>query len=492
MGLIIGSFLNAVIYRLPRRHSLRVPLWSACPACRNRIRWYDNLPILSFTLLRGRCRQCGVPIATRYVVIEAAMAIVVLLLLDAFMISSVREGLRTTEFGLTDNLSYDWPILLAHVILFACLMAMSAIDLEHYWVDIRFTNFVTIAGFVLHGLWTPLHSIPGTTAKSAGWPRPLDETAVACVFALIGLAVVWILMASQKPFLEPREGDPVDGETADGAADGPDRPRRPPPSLMSPSRVAGWIGAGILAVLVTALLVRDTANVPIRHAALAAVPLLFFFVLIVSESTVSRASDQAIIEAIHEERHGARAMVLTELLLLLPALFLGVFGLVLMLQSAEFASRAGGVLHTTLSIPAVDFLRHWQPLYGLATAATGFIVAGALGWAIRIFFTIVFGKEAFGTGDIHLMAAAGCVAGWPIVALGFFLTCGISLIGWLATLPFKKTRALPLGPWLSLAFLIVVIFYGPMLQWGPIRNAVTMAHWIFLENSQEAFHEALP
>ena len=133
-GLCVGSFLNVVTYRIPRNQSLRAPLWSACPHCRKRIRWYDNVPVISFILLGGRCRDCGVPIATRYLVIEVAMALITLMLLDAFFVGQVREGLSGSRFGLTDRLSYDWPIYLAHVILFACLLAMSTIDLEHYWV----------------------------------------------------------------------------------------------------------------------------------------------------------------------------------------------------------------------------------------------------------------------------------------------------------------------------------------------------------------------
>ena len=125
------------------------PLWSACPFCRRRIAWYDNLPIISFLALRGRCRHCDVPIPTRYLVIEVLMGLIVLVLLDTFFIGHVREGLCTARFGLTDQLSFDWPILVAHIILFACLIALSAIDLEHYWVDIRFTNFVVLAGFAL-------------------------------------------------------------------------------------------------------------------------------------------------------------------------------------------------------------------------------------------------------------------------------------------------------------------------------------------------------
>lgn len=484
LGLIVGSFLNAVIFRIPRRHSLRVPLWSACPHCRHRIAWYDNLPILSFILLNGRCRNCGVPIGTRYVVIEATMALVVLLLLDAFMIADARGGLRGSEYGLTDALTYDWPVLLAHIILFACLLAMSAIDLEHYWVDIRFTNFVTVAGFVLHTLWTPRHAMD--------WPRPDDATAVGAIFTIVGLGLVWVILAAVQPALEPHEQDIVEEELPEESAEQTSRPRRPPPSLLSPSRVAGWLAVGILAGTFVLLLLREAYSAPIRHAGRAIVAIAFFFGLIVSESTVVRESDHAIAEALHEERHGARGMVFTELLLLLPGVLLGMCGVLLMLYSVDFADRMHNILYLTVELPGADLFRSWKPFQGFATAAAGFVVAGALGWLIRIFFTLVFGKEAFGTGDIHLMAAAGCVAGWQVVVLAFFLTCGISLIGWVATLPFKRTRALPLGPWLSLSFLIVVLFYDPIVQWGPIRNAVTVAQWLFLENSQVGAGGTMP
>ncbi len=53
VGLCLGSFLNVVTYRIPRNQSLRAPLWSACPHCRKRIRWYDNVPVISFILLGG-------------------------------------------------------------------------------------------------------------------------------------------------------------------------------------------------------------------------------------------------------------------------------------------------------------------------------------------------------------------------------------------------------------------------------------------------------
>jgi leader peptidase (prepilin peptidase)/N-methyltransferase len=73
-GLIFGSFINVVAYRVPLEKSVVSPP-SACPACDRPIRPRDNIPVLSWLLLRGRCRDCGVPISTRYPIVEAATAV---------------------------------------------------------------------------------------------------------------------------------------------------------------------------------------------------------------------------------------------------------------------------------------------------------------------------------------------------------------------------------------------------------------------------------
>jgi leader peptidase (prepilin peptidase) / N-methyltransferase len=69
-GLIFGSFLNVCIYRLPRDLSVSDPPRSACPKCQHQIAFYDNIPVLSWLILRGRCRSCGSPISPRYLLIE--------------------------------------------------------------------------------------------------------------------------------------------------------------------------------------------------------------------------------------------------------------------------------------------------------------------------------------------------------------------------------------------------------------------------------------
>jgi leader peptidase (prepilin peptidase)/N-methyltransferase len=77
-GLLLGSFLNVVAYRLPRGESLVVPA-SRCPGCDTPIKPYDNVPVLSWLLLRGRCRSCGATIAWRYPLVELATALLMAL-----------------------------------------------------------------------------------------------------------------------------------------------------------------------------------------------------------------------------------------------------------------------------------------------------------------------------------------------------------------------------------------------------------------------------
>jgi leader peptidase (prepilin peptidase)/N-methyltransferase len=85
-GLIVGSFLNVCIYRLPRRESLVLPA-SHCTACGRSLRWFENVPVLSYLILRGRCRTCSVRISPVYPAIEMAAAVVAVIWYEQFGLS---------------------------------------------------------------------------------------------------------------------------------------------------------------------------------------------------------------------------------------------------------------------------------------------------------------------------------------------------------------------------------------------------------------------
>jgi leader peptidase (prepilin peptidase) / N-methyltransferase len=109
VGAVVGSFLNVVIHRLPRGESLVHPR-SRCPGCGKQIASYDNVPILSWLALRGRCRHCGEPISPRYPVVE---------LLTALVFAAV-----VLVRGFDDDLILELPFV-------AALIALAGIDLDH-------------------------------------------------------------------------------------------------------------------------------------------------------------------------------------------------------------------------------------------------------------------------------------------------------------------------------------------------------------------------
>jgi len=112
VGLVWGSFLNVVIYRLPRKQSLVYPP-STCPSCGQRIKPYDNIPLVSFLLLRGKCRSCGASISWRYPLVEAITAASLLLLYFYFGLSLhfFAGALYTSALICLGFIDYDHQLL---------------------------------------------------------------------------------------------------------------------------------------------------------------------------------------------------------------------------------------------------------------------------------------------------------------------------------------------------------------------------------------------
>ena len=110
VGLVFGSFLNVLIYRLPLGISLLKPIGSACPHCNYKIKWYENIPVFSYLFLKGRCSSCSNSISKSYPIVELITAVVTLMLYSNFWIG--------------------WDMIIT-ISLFYVLIVLSFIDLKY-------------------------------------------------------------------------------------------------------------------------------------------------------------------------------------------------------------------------------------------------------------------------------------------------------------------------------------------------------------------------
>jgi leader peptidase (prepilin peptidase)/N-methyltransferase len=152
VGLAIGSFLNVCIHRIPRGESLNHPP-SRCPTCGTGLRWFDNVPVLGYLRLRGRCRSCRAPISMRYPIVE-------LITMGLFL-------LHYAQFGWS-------PLLIARLVFACALVVLFAIDLEHHLLP----DVITLPGIVvglIFSIWLP----PGIVAALIG--------------VLIGGGALWLI-----------------------------------------------------------------------------------------------------------------------------------------------------------------------------------------------------------------------------------------------------------------------------------------------------------
>jgi len=150
IGAAVGSFLNVVIIRLPRNESVITP-GSHCMACGKSIRWVDNIPVLSFLWLRGRCRQCGGRISWRYPLVEATTALLF--------------GLAACHLGWGLELIGAWLFL-------AALVAIAAIDLEHQVIPDAISLPGIAAGLALSFVTPPPSWIDSLLGIAAGGGLP--------------------------------------------------------------------------------------------------------------------------------------------------------------------------------------------------------------------------------------------------------------------------------------------------------------------------------
>ena len=367
LGSSIGSFLNVVVYRLPREMSLVRP-GSRCSSCETPIAWYDNIPVVSWLVLQGRCRRCGATFSVRYAIVELATGLVFAGVWWAYFEAGVRAMPGWLEGG--------WAIYLGHIVLICGLLASSLIDAEHWIIPLSVSYLVAGVGAAMSGIYPYV----------VDWP--VEE------------------LARVVPWASPRSGAWALGATAGLGVTG----------------LALWQG----------WITRSFAEV------------------IAAEEQARR--DGIPLEKMPEVPVNARGEMVRELAFLAPVVLGGFAALWLLTGTGPGASWWADVLAG----------QKW--LAGLLGSVFGFMIGAGVVWATRILGTLVFGREAMGLGDVHLMGAVGAVLGWVVPTVAFFLAPFAGL-GWaLARLILHRAREIPYGPFLSVATVVMILAYDVIVD----------------------------
>ncbi len=170
-GLLIGSFLNVCVYRLPRDLSVVTPARSFCPACEKTIAWYDNIPVVSFLVLGGRCRHCKARIPVRYLLVEIATG-------AAFAMCVARLGLTLPA--------------LKYCVYSAIMIALIASDLEERILPDEFTLGGTLVGLAF-SLFVPLEYYFVSMFIPYSWGERWQSFAESAFAAAVGSSSIWLV-----------------------------------------------------------------------------------------------------------------------------------------------------------------------------------------------------------------------------------------------------------------------------------------------------------
>jgi leader peptidase (prepilin peptidase)/N-methyltransferase len=192
LGAVVGSFLNVCIYRMPLDLSVNEPRRSFCPSCKKQLPWYQNIPLLSWLFLRGRCANCGSRIAFRYFAVE---------LLTALLFLAVWR-------------QFPWQVALVYWVFVSLLIVGTFIDFEHFIIPDEVTIGGTVVGLVASFV------VPALMATD----RRGSALLASALSALLGYAILWIVLEAGKkvfgkkkirldaptPFRWTRKGDDAD------------------------------------------------------------------------------------------------------------------------------------------------------------------------------------------------------------------------------------------------------------------------------------------
>lgn len=488
-GACAGSLINVLVYRLPMGMSVVTPA-SRCPACGTKLTWRENIPVIGWLLLRGRCRFCKSRISPEYPMVEALVGFIFAGLFIVWYIlpepamwlgidwSAIRPEWARIDAGFDKWPRQSWPMFIVLLMLAASLVAMSLVDLKTYTIPLQIPWFATIVALVFHVGYAAYLNLAGVrlqtvTAAPSPWSIPISTNwwwCGACLGAIVGLVLGNIFLAKgwmRRSFADyaewekqhlgetPSAPDPGDAAPEQSLAieqSGPlvemfpwyKRFRRFMLVLVGVAAVFTAVGslagpslglppwAGLLAGVLVGPLVAAAAIRPLFPR------------------TTDAPSDAPPSDTWIQYPHARREMI-KEVLFLTPAIALGWGG----------ASLAA-ILADGRPMPL------WVSV--LTGVLMGYLIGGGVVWAFRIIGSLGFAKEALGLGDVHLMAAVGACLGWIDAALAFPLAAmvGLYCVVVHAVATRQMPRAMQFGPYLAAATALVVLG-KPLVELGLTR-----------------------
>lgn len=435
VGACIGSLINVLVYRLPRGLPVIAPP-SRCPACETRLTWRENIPVLGWLLLRGRCRFCRSPISPEYPIVEAVTALAFAGVYALWFLGQ-DHGWRP-EWAL-NGIGLAWPILVVQLVLVSCLIAMTIVDARTYTIPLVLAwapALVAVVVLPTHAAW-----VEASLGEFAG---RADGTWITTEGRRWEAARGWVWSLATPGLRDWR--------------------------LIGAS-VGGFVGLGASGVLLRLGLIRrsfadyeaweaeelarrDTAVGPDGGAA-------------------ERDEEPGDAPDLWVRYPHARREMFKEIAFLSLPLCLAVGGwfaagaLVRWLAGPPVPLDAYGAAVWPVSAPL------WLAV--MSGVLWGYLLGGGVVWAVRIAGTLGFDKEAMGLGDVHLMAGVGACLGWVDAVLGFFGAAFVGLAYTIAALlsSGRLRRAMPFGPFLAVASVLVLLgkpavesFLGALLGGG--------------------------
>ncbi|MCC5787908.1 MAG: A24 family peptidase [Phycisphaerales bacterium] len=504
-GGCVGSLINVLVYRMPRGMGVVTPA-SRCPACATRLTWRENIPVFGWIFLRGRCRFCKVKISPEYMLVELFCALLFVTLYLLYYTLPAQYTISIEWLGIdwqsvhpawaSNGFARTWPLFVMTLILVGSLVAMTLVDAKTFMIPLKLAWAPAIVAILAHPAQVFLVEYrPGVWRWALGWsyaiptPGPLGWGWVGLsIGAVLGLGVGLLLIRAgliRRSFEDyeqwereafPDTSEPKNHDCVFGAIEAATTEDELGPPPVGDRRYIDLPRVGLFAgvVLVCAVLGGVLTPSGVIPAIGVGVGLVVGPVLAAvvgravfgpAGKTEDEPSDAEQAKGVGEDPelwlqypHARREMI-RELAFLAPAALLGFLGW-------KLAVWYGGPWSynqiTASMIPAKE-VPLW--LHVIAGVFLGYLVGGAVVWAVRIAGSLAFGKEAMGLGDVHLMAAVGACLGWIHPVLAFFAAAFVALyIEVLARVIWGGSRrAMPFGPALAIAT-VLLIFFRPAME----------------------------